>query len=234
MDDLVIAVNKIADLLQSSTPTWITAVSIIVPIVLTVVSIVLSIRMDKNNEKLQKMLANRDMMSQTRQCILDIYNAYFNGFHILMQANGNIADIFVSDQSYYRWAQDIENATKEITHAYNRTKLLLDDAKLLKQMSDAQTAFFALEHAVKSYIYTGIPAQTIANAWTQFSNQYSIAPGNYYALFQNRYLGETFSKMCETTYTKDIQEKVTVYLELVRNDQFDEPFKKYVQIKDIS
>ena len=234
MDDLVSAVNKIADLLESSTPTWISAVSIIVPIVLTIVSITLSVRMDKNNEKLQKMLANRDMMSQTRQCILDIYNAYFNGFHILMQANGNIADIFVSDQSYYRWAQDIENATKEITHAYNRTKLLLDDAKLLKQLCDAQTAFFALEHAVKSYIYTGIPAQTIANAWPRFSNQYSVAPGNYYALFQNRSLGETFSKMCETTYTKDIQEKVTVYLELVSNDQFDELFKKYVQIKDIS
>ena len=234
MDDLVTAVNKIADLLEGSTPTWISAVSIIVPIVLTIVSITLSVRMDKNNEKLQKMLANRDMLNQTRQCVLGIYDAFFNGFHILTQANGNIAEIFVSDQSYYRWAQDIENATKEITHAYNRTKLLLDDAKLLKQLCDAQTAFFALEHAVKSYIYTGIPAQTIANAWPRFSNQYSVAPGNYYALFQNRSLGETFSKMCETTYTKDIQEKVTVYLELVSNDQFDELFKKYVQIKDIS
>ena len=142
MDDLVSAVNKIADLLESSTPTWISAVSIIVPIVLTIVSITLSVRMDKNNEKLQKMLANRDMLNQTRQCVLGIYDAFFNGFHILMQANGNIADIFVSDQSYYRWAQDIENATKEITHAYNRTKLLLDDAKLLKQLCDAQTAFF--------------------------------------------------------------------------------------------
>ena len=233
MDELVVAVNKVAESLQSASPAWISAVSIIVPTVLTILSIVLSVRMDKNNEKLQKMLANRDMLNQTRQCVLEIYNAYFNGFHILAQANGNVAEIFVADQSYYHWALDIEKNSKEIAQAYNRAKLLMEDATLLKQLSDAQAAFFALEQAVKSYIYTGIPSQTITNAWAQFSNQYSIPPGNYYALFQNRSLGEAFSKMCETTYTKDIQEKATAYLELVKKDQFDEPFKKYIQIKEL-
>jgi hypothetical protein len=155
MDDLVIAVNKIADLLQNSTPTWITAVSIIVPIVLTVVSIVLSVRMDKTNEKLQKMLANRDMMSQTRQCILDIYNAYFNGFHILMQANGNIADIFVSDQSYYRWAQDIENARMDVISHYGEptedgTQYLIPKDKLATAQQEL-TDLFALEQEVNIY-----------------------------------------------------------------------------------
>lgn len=233
MDELVIAVNKMAESLQNSTPVWISAVSIIVPIVLTIVSIVLSVRTDRNNKELQKMLANRDMMNQTRQCVLDIYNAYFDGFHILIQASGNIAEIFVSDQSYYRWAQDIENASKKIMQAYNQAKLLLDDATLLKQLSVAQAAFFLLEKAVKSYISTGIPSQTIANAWAQFSKQYSIASENYFALLQNRSLAESFCKMCETTYTKDIQQKVTVYIELVSNNQFDESFKKYVQIKEL-
>ena len=98
----------------------------------------------------------------------------------------------------------------------DRAKLLLDDTALLNQLSDAQTAFFVLEQAVKSYIYTGIPSQTITNAWAQFSKQHSIAPENYYALLQTRSLGENFCKMCETTYTKDIQEKATAYLELVK------------------
>ena len=54
MDELVIAVNKMAESLQNSTPVWISAVSIIVPIVLTIVSIVLSVRTDRNNKELQK------------------------------------------------------------------------------------------------------------------------------------------------------------------------------------
>ena len=233
MDELVMAVDRIAAALQTTTPSWFSVVSILVPIVLTIVSIVLSVRMDRNNKELQKMLANRDMMNQTRQCVLDIYNAYFNGFHILVQTNGNIADIFVSEQSYYRWAQDIENANKQIMQACNQAKLLLDDATLLKQLSVAQATFFLLEKTVKSYIYTGIPSQTISNAWAQFSRQYSITPGDYSALLRDRSLGETFCKMCETTYTTDIQKKVEGYIELVRQDQFDESFRRYVNIKDL-
>ena len=233
MEELGAAINHVAEALQTTTPAWVSATGIIVPIILTVISIVLSVRMDKNNKEMQKMLANRDMMNQTRQCVLDIYSAYFNGFHILTQANGNIAEIFVSDQSYYRWAQDIESAERSITQAYNQAKLLLEDQQLLSQLSDAQAAFYSLNNAVKSYIYTGIPSQTIINAWAQFTPQYSVAMGNYIALFQNRALGEAFSRLCETTYTRDIQEKVKAYIDLVRSEQFDVPFKKYVQIQNL-
>ena len=233
MEEIVAAINNVAESLKNSTPAWVSVVGVLVPIVLTVVSIILSVRMDKNNQQMQKMLANRDMMNQTRQSVLDIYNSYFNGFMILTPANGNIAEIFTSDQSYYRWAQDIENASKDISQAYNRAKLLLEDEELLCQLSDAQTAFYSLDKSVRAYIFTGIPSQTVSNAWNQFSGQHSVAIGNYVALFQNRALGEVFIKLCENTYTKDIQEKVTAYLELVQGDKFDKPFKKYVQIKEL-
>ena len=108
MEEIVAAINNVAESLKNSTPAWVSVVGVLVPIVLTVVSIILSVRIDKNNQQMQKMLANRDMMNQTRQSVLDIYNSYFNGFMILTQANGNIAEIFTSDQSYYRWAQDIK------------------------------------------------------------------------------------------------------------------------------
>lgn len=233
MEEIVVALNNVTESLQNTMPAWVSVVGVLVPIALTVISIVLSVRMDRNNQQMQKMLANRDMMNQTRQSVLDIYNSYFNGFMILTQANGNIAEIFTSDQSYYRWAQDVENASKDISQAYNRAKLLLEDEELLLQLSDAQAAFWGLDKAVKAYIYTGIPSQTIGNAWQQFSQQHSLVVGNYVVLFQNRALGEMFSKMCENTYTKDIQQKVTDYLDLVRGDKFDAPFRKYVQIKEM-
>lgn len=233
MDELIVAIDRVAEALQTSPPAWISVVGIVVPIVLTVVSIILSVRMDKNNEKMQKMLANRDMMNQTRQCILNIYNAFYTGAYVLAQADKNVAEVFSADQSYYRWGMEIENASKDVMSAYNQAKLLVEDEHLLQQLKEAKDAFVLVNQTVGSYICTGIPAQTIMNAWLNFSQQYNVQSGNYYALFQNRSLGEIFIKLCENTYTKDIQEKISAYLELVNNESFDKPFKVYVQIREV-
>ena len=233
MEEIVAAINNVAESLKNSTPAWVSVVGVLVPIVLTVVSIILSVRMDKNNQQMQKMLANRDMMNQTRQSVLNIYNAFYTGAYVLAQADKNIAEVFSADQSYYRWGMEIENASKDITSAYNQAKLLVEDELLLQQLKEAKDAFVLVNQTVGSYICTGIPTQTIMNAWLNFSQQYNVQSGNYYALFQNRSLGEIFIKLCENTYTKDIQEKISSYLELVNNESFDKPFKVYVQIREV-
>lgn len=233
MEELVNATNHLAASVGSALPLWASVAGLVVPIILTVVTIILSVRMDRQNKQLQKTLSNRDMVNQTRQCVLDIYNSYLAGLNLAAQANGNVAEIFVSDQSYYRWAQDIENADTDIMRAFNRTKLMLEDEVLLTHLAKARDAFSQLTLSIKTYIHTGIPAQTVANAWAQFSVQYNIQGGNYYALMQNRVWGEAFIKLCETSYTRDIQAKIEGYINAVGNDAFDEPFKKYVQIKEI-
>ena len=233
MEEIVVAINNLAESMSNTIPGWISVVGIFLPIVLTGISIILSVRMDKNNQKLQKVLANRDMMNQIRQCVLDIYNSYYAGAHVLGQADGNVAEIFTSDQSYYRWATDLENASKDITNAYNHAKLLVEDQAFLRQLKEAHEAFSLVNQTVKTYICTGIPAQTVANSWGQFSQQYPVQSGNYYALFQNRSLAEVFIKLCENTYTKDIQSKITAYFALIENEQFDNSFKTYVRIKEL-
>jgi len=110
---------------------------------------------------------------------------------------------------------------------------MLNDPELLSQMKKAFEAFTQLNIKVKSYISTGIPSQIIANAWTQFSQQYTVQPGNYYVLFQNRALGEAFARLCETSFTKEIQICADRYNNIVGNDAFDEPFKKYIQMKEL-
>ena len=232
MDKVIQSLDKIADAINGNAlTTCLSIIFAVVPIVLTIVTIVLSVRMDKQNQKLQQSIAERDATNQTRQCILDIYNAYLDAFHLAGQASENIPDIFVSDQSYYTWANDVDNKSKEVMYAYNRAKLMLNDPQLLETLKNGFDAFSALNGAVKSYIFTGTPTRTIQNAWCTFCQAHpNIQPGNYYALLQDSVMANEFRKLCSNTYTDGIQKNIETYMAVVGNDDFDEKFKKYIQI----
>ena len=232
MDEIIKSLDKIADAINGNALTMcLSIIFAVVPIVLTIITIVLSVRMDKQNQKLQKSIADRDTVNQTRQCVLDIYNAYLDAFYLTGQADGNIADIFASDQSYYTWANDVDNRSKAVMCAYNRAKLMLNDPQLLETLKNGFDAFSALNGAVKSYIFTGTPTRTIQNAWCSFCQAHpNIQPGNYYALLQDSVMANEFRKLCSNTYTDGIQKNIETYMAIVGNDDFDEKFKKYLQI----
>ena len=232
MDEIIKSLDNIAYAINGNAlTTCLSIIFAVVPIVLTIVTIVLSVRMDKQNQKLQKSIADRDTINQTRQCVLDIYNAYLDAFHLTGQASGNVADIFVSDQSYYMWANDVDNKSKEIVYAYNRAKLMLNDCELLETLKMGFDAFSALNGAVKSYIFAGTPTRTIQNAWCAFCQAHpNIQPGNYYALLQDSVMANEFRKLCSNTYTDGIQKNIEMYMAIVGNDDFDGKFKKYLQI----
>lgn len=232
MDEIIRSLDQIADAINGNALT--TSLSIIfavVPIVLTIITIILSVRMEKQNQKLQKMIADRDTINQIRQCILDIYNAYLDAFHLACQSNGNVHDIFVSDQSYYTWAKDIDNKNKEIMCAYNRAKVILDDSDLLETLKNGFDAFAILNGSISNYIFTGIPTRTIQNAWCAFSQSHpNIRACDYYSLSQDSVMADEFRKLCSNTYTNVIQKNIEAYMAVVGSDDFDEKFKKYLRI----
>ena len=232
MDDIINSLDKIADAINGNAlTTCLSIIFAVVPIALTVITIVLSVRMDEQNQKLQKSIIDRDTVNQTRQCILDIYNAYLDAFHLTGQANGNVDDIFVSDQSYYMWANDVDNKSKAVMYAYNRAKLMLNDPQLLETLKNGFDAFSALNGAVKSYIFTGTPTRTIQNAWCTFCQSHpNIQPGNYYALLQDSIMANEFRKLCSNSYTDGIQKNIEMYMAVVGNDDFDDKFRKYLKI----
>lgn len=233
MEELITAINGLTDSLQNSIPKWASVVGIIVPIVLTVVSIILSVRMDKGNKKLQKIIAERDQINQTRQYVLDIYNAFFSGGYLLSQADGNIAYIFVSDQSYFNWSLEVENASRNIVKTYNSAKLIVKDDKFIKQLENAFNAFSEVELLVKKYITTGEALKVVETAWNDISGQCDILKGDYEQLYRNSELAEKFITSCETSQTSEIQQKVSEYLELTKKEEFDEMFKKYIQVRHL-
>ena len=234
MNEIVESLDKIVGAISGNvSKTWVSVILAVVPIALTIITIVLSVRMDKQNQKLQKTIADRDAINQTRQCVLDIYNAYLDAFHLTGQANRNVADIFVSDQSYYMWASDVDNKCRAVMYAYNRAKLMLNDPLLLDPLEKGYYAFSALNGSVGSYVSTGAATRTIQNAWCIFCETHSnVKAGNYYVLLQDSVLAEEFRKLCSNTYTDEIQKKIEIYMGVVGNDDFDEKFKKYLQIPE--
>ena len=233
MEELIKAINSVAEACGEALPRWASIAGIVAPIILTVITIYLSLRMDRQNKKLQKMLSDRDTINQTRECILNIYNSFYTGLDIVLKAGSDVGEVFTSDQSYYLWAQSIENANADIFRSFNQAKLMVDDDDLINQLREAKDIFSRLHVAVNHYISTGIPAQMINNAWMKISSQGNIQPGNYYALLQNRVLHEEFLSSCKTGYTHNIQGILEEYRNCVGKDTFDKPFRKYVQIKEL-
>lgn len=235
MDEIVIALNGIAEVLANDgLPLWLTTIDVILPIILAGVTIGLSIRMDQGNKKLQKQIHNRDVANQTRQAVLHIFQSYFNALTVLQQVGDNVASVFVSDQSYYQWGLAVESSSKDVTLALNKAKLLLgDDEELVDYLRKSWLAFSDVNHAVNTYINTGIASQTVGIAWSTFQQKYNIQCGNYFALLQNPSLAEEFKKICDNSYTQDIQRKSEIYMDLVTNDEFEGRLRKYIQIQEL-
>lgn len=235
MDEVVTALNNIAASLSGKElPLWLTAFGIIVPILLTGITIILSVRMNRQNARLQKLIHNRDAANQTRKLVIDIYQSFINAVTVVQQAGDNVAEVFVGDQSYYRWGIAVEAASKDVSLAYNQANLLFkDDTEFIDYLKKCWESFADINNTVNWYIHSAIATQTVNAAWNEFWQKYSIQYGNYPALFQNPILGEEFKKLCDNSYTQDIQRKINIYKGLISNDEFDEKFRKYVQIREL-
>lgn len=235
MDEVVTALNNIsASLSGYALPVWFKAFGIVVPILLTSITIFLSIRMDRRNKELQKQIHNRDAANQTREVVIDIYQSFFHAFSVVQQAGDNVAGVFVSGQSYYPWGVAVESAFKDVALAYNKTKLLFEEDKaFIGYIRKCWSSFSDINDAVNRYISSGIATQTVGAAWSTFSQKYAIQPGNYFALYQDPVWGEEFKKLCDNSYTQDIQRKINAYKELTGRDAFDEGFRKYVRVQEL-
>lgn len=235
MDDIVTALNNIAAALSTGElPLWLSVSGIVVPILLTGITIVLSIRMDRQNKKLQMQIYNRDVINQTRQMILGVYRSFLNAHDVTQMPSDLVASVYISDQSYYQWALAVEAASKELMLSFNTAKLLLEDDKdLIDYLRKCWLAFAEVDRAINIYNTSGIPAQTITAAWKTFGQKYGIHSGDYSALLRNPAWGEEFKKFCDNTHTQEIQRKIGEYQSLVAIDAFDERFRKYLKIQEL-
>ena len=68
MEEIVQGLQKISEiLLQNQTPVWLTYLSSLGPLILTGISVFIACRQHKQNQNLQKQIANRDSANLLRQ-----------------------------------------------------------------------------------------------------------------------------------------------------------------------
>lgn len=95
-------------------------------------------------------------------------NAYLNGFIQLERAYKNISEIFISEQSFYPWALEVEKNYIEINSAYNRAKLLIDNVPMLNYLKETTILFSDFYLSIANYAKSGQATNIIENAWNNF------------------------------------------------------------------
>ena len=245
MEPEIEALIRIAEALENGfVPLWFAVIGIGAPIVLTALSIWLNYKTGKQNEELQKNLHNRDVKNQTRQTIIYIYNSFLDALNVAESANNNVMVIFISPQFIQSWSRLVFNSSTSIIRAFSQANIILDDSDMIKYLRKCKDTFVDLNSSVTQYVNTPFPFQMIQNAFDSMKSKYPqrysvgvIGINDYNFLYpilsQNVADLEDFKKMCENDYTKEIQKKVKIFIDLIANEKFDNYFKKYVQIQKL-
>lgn len=203
MEKIVQELQKIIEILsQNQIPAYISYLSSLGPLILTGISVYIGYKQHRQNQDLQKQIANRDSTILLRQNVLETYNSYFNALRVIEQAIGNVADVFSTPQSMYQWCNELQKAYDMLSCSYNQMKLMLDDEQILQTLKTARCKFIDLYNAVNKYYHSGIPLKIISNTWEIISPEYKIAKEDYVALVKNYQAKEAFCKKCDNKNTQ--------------------------------
>lgn len=233
MEEVVSALKEISEAINSSTPWWVTLFSAITPVLLTIITIILSVRMDKQNSALQKEIHNLDAKNQARQDILSIYKAYTEAFYVLTKS-GPAAGYFINDQLAQTWYQELSDASKELTNALNLAELLFEDKELINILIKARETYLKVCADVSRYRISGVPSQTLQTAQRVVSNKYGINASNNIELVNNPAALEMLIRECDNLFVKEIQAGIDNYSEMMKNENFDSKFRRYIVVSELA
>lgn len=230
MEDILQALNDIVQILEESqNPTWLLYLSALGPLILTAISVFIACQQHKQNQALEKQIADRDYKNILRQNALAIYNDFFNGLRVVHQAVSNVAEVFSIPKSLDMWAKELQTAYEQITASYNRAKLMLDDDKLVEVLKHTYDCFVELYDEFNSYCNSGEVYSVIGDAFNVISAKYGVK--NELELLLNPAAKEEYLKRCYSDNAKKIHGLMQAYIEAMADDNFDVYFKKYVQLE---
>lgn len=234
MDEVVQELQKVLEVLRQDHPSvWLTYLSSLGPLILTGISVFIAIKQHKQNQALQKQIANRDVANLLRQNVLDIYNAYFNGLRVVEQCMGNVADVFSTPQSLFQWVKELERVRDMLSCSYNQARLMFDDEQLLQALKISFYKFEELFSCVCGYYHSGLPITTMNKAWEVVSSKYMIHAGDYVNLLQNCQAMEDLRRLCDNEHTQAIQKLMKAFSASTEDETFDKHFKEYIRITQL-
>lgn len=233
MEELVQSITLLAEKMESKTPIWVSIIVSLVPIILTVLTIIISYRNEKHNKELQKLIHNRDVFIQSRQDILSIYNAYSEALFCVHRYE-NVETVFIDEQTTYLWNQEINNTLAEVFKSCDKAKLLFDDKDLTDYLTDVRNKYQEICCCVSRYVYNNTFIQVLQNARSAVSTQFAIPANNPFAILQNTPAREQLIKLCTNENTREISKHISTFSDMMSDEKFDSKFKKYLLIRELS
>ena len=232
-EKIIEALDKIADAIDSNE--WVTIlisiIAIIAPLILTIISIRLSIRMDKNNKDLQRQIHNRDVDNQTRQLFIDIYTSFSKATNIaisLKKAEEVLA--FNTDNRFYN---DLCSAGQDMQTSFDMFRLLNDgttnDKKLLDFLLDYNASYHELFDEITNYLQNPLYAQHISNAWRKVTI-YGIQYQSFNSLMINPNAKNEFVATFKDPYIEAISQKAEKVVSIFQQEEVAKLFIEHIKI----
>lgn len=190
--------------------------------------------LNNQNHELLKNIHNREVRLQNRENVLQIYNAFVNS-HQVVKRGGISAEItFAYPQNTSIWADDLEITSNDLALTMNRVNLFFSksNSEFINVLRACVNKFEQIHQAVIEYVRSG-GHDVIRNAsWNNITQTYGIMKGDYWALQQNQIAMGQFLQLCETNNVKEIKKLAAEYLEMLKDENFDVYFEKYLSIEE--
>ena len=229
LDELIKAVNS------NSALDWI---AVLIPIALTIVIILQSVFHHRENKKMQQMVSDRDIKAQMHNDFLKIYDDIACAQNIVCITDGK-SELILSNFDFNSnsinapiWVGNLKNAAINVCQAANRARILIpeEDKKFCEVITNIWEKYKELTFKIASYFDSGKAHDKSQDAWDTISIKYGIPRETYQAFAVNRNACDDYIKLCATAETEEINKLIKEFTELLKYENFDRHFEKYLRI----
>ena len=181
-------------------------VTIILPILLSIIIIVQNIVYAKRTTALQKMIHNREWAQQYHEDILLLYNTYHE-FIDIIQISGFENNVRSGNvNAAFGWINNIQLLKTTILRRKDLVKLL--SKKKNENLYNIIKKCFEQEIEIIdkyiAYLSSGKLLEISENAWNTVCQTVPVAKYNYQWLLQNRNIYDNFMRLCHSNEMIDI------------------------------
>ena len=229
MEEAVQALNEIKELIATNeTPSRIPVFTL----VFSAISVVFAIFQYMQNTKLQKIIHEREVRMQSRENILQIYNAFCTAQTVVGTGTQNLAKTFSNPEGVSRWLMDLDHAGRLICQATNQVKLFFkeSDPDFVEMLEICRNKFTKFQKDIWEYINSGKAQLDYNSAWNIIGPQLGTATTwSTPSLWQNPLLLQKFVQLCDTDEVKHLKKQGNEFLVCLTYDKFDFYFEKHLK-----
>ena len=181
-------------------------VTIILPILLSIIIIVQNIVYAKRTTALQKMIHNREWAQQYHGDILLLYNTYYE-FKDVIQASGFENNVRSGNvNAAFGWINTIQILKTNILRRKDLAKLLFKkkNENLYNIIKKCFEQEIEIIDKYIAYLSSGKLLEISENAWNTVCQTVPVAKYNYQWLLQNRNIYDNFMRLCHSNEMIDI------------------------------